>query len=133
VFPGIGLGAIACRARILSDEMFLEAARVLAEKVDDYDLATGSLYPPLANIRKVSLAIAVAVAETAWEQGLAQEVRPADVERMIAEQMYDLEYQAQIIVTNVPRVRTSVRISMHTMITIHRDKKRTAEKPGKVL
>ena len=92
VFPGIGLGAIACCARIISDEMFLEAARVLAEMVDDSDLATGSLYPPLANIRKVSLAIAVAVAEKAWEQGLAQEERPGDVKRMIAEQMYDPEY-----------------------------------------
>ena len=92
VFPGIGLGAIACRARILSDEMFLEAARVLAEKVDDSDLATGSLYPPLAHIRQVSLAIAVTVAEKAWEQGLAQEERPADVMHMIAEQMFDPEY-----------------------------------------
>jgi malate dehydrogenase (oxaloacetate-decarboxylating)(NADP+) len=92
VFPGIGLGAIACRARILSDEMFLEAARVLAERVDDNDLATGSLYPPLTNIRQVSLAIAVAVAEKAWEQGLAEEERPEDVEHMIAEQMYDPDY-----------------------------------------
>ena len=92
VFPGIGLGAITCRARILSDEMFLEAARILAEMVDDNDLAAGSLYPPLANIRTVSLAIAVAVAEKAWEQGLAGEERPEDVEHMIAEQMYDPDY-----------------------------------------
>ena len=92
VFPGIGLGAIACRARILSDEMFLEAARVLAEMVDDNDLAAGSLYPPLSHIRKVSLAIAVAVAEKAWEQGLAQEERPSDVERMIVGQRYDPDY-----------------------------------------
>ncbi|UCC57010.1 MAG: NAD-dependent malic enzyme [Gammaproteobacteria bacterium] len=92
VFPGIGLGAIACRARLISDEMFLEAARVLAEVVDDYDLAAGSLYPPLTNIRKVALAIAVAVAEKAWEQGLALEVHPGDVEPMIAAQMYDPNY-----------------------------------------
>ena len=92
VFPGIGLGTIACRARIISDEMFQEAARVLAEMVDDSDLATGSLYPPLANIRKVSLAIAVAVAETAWDQGLARVARPADIKRMIVEQMYEPAY-----------------------------------------
>jgi malate dehydrogenase (oxaloacetate-decarboxylating)(NADP+) len=92
VFPGIGLGAIACRAQILTDEMFLVAARVLAEMVDDNDLAMGSLYPSLANIRKVSLTIAVAVAETAWDQGLAQEERPADIMHMIAEQMFDPEY-----------------------------------------
>jgi malate dehydrogenase (oxaloacetate-decarboxylating)(NADP+) len=72
--------------------MFLEAARVLAERVDANDLAAGTLYPPLTSIRKVSLAIAVAVAETAWEQSLAQEERPADVERMIADQMYNPDY-----------------------------------------
>jgi malate dehydrogenase (oxaloacetate-decarboxylating)(NADP+) len=97
VFPGIDLGAIACRARTLSNEMFLEAARILAERVGDSDLATGLLYPPLTDIRKVSLAIAVAVAEKAGEQGLAEEERPADVEHMIAEQMYDPDYQVLII------------------------------------
>jgi len=92
VFPGIGLGAISCRAHCLSNEMFLEAARSLADTVDEEHLAAGSLYPPLAEIRRVSLAIAVAVAEKAWEQGLAQEEHPGDVERMIAAQMYDPVY-----------------------------------------
>ncbi|MGD2112364.1 MAG: NAD-dependent malic enzyme [Gammaproteobacteria bacterium] len=92
VFPGVGLGAIACRARAISDEMFLEAARILAEQVSEADLATGTLYPPLARIRQVSLAIAVAVAEQAWTQGLAQTQRPANVEQMIAARMYDPAY-----------------------------------------
>jgi malate dehydrogenase (oxaloacetate-decarboxylating)(NADP+) len=92
VFPGIGLGAIASRARILTDEMFLAAARTLAGMVDADDLAVGSLYPPLTGIRKVSLAIAVAVAEAAWQQGLAQNERPDDVEQMIERQMYEPRY-----------------------------------------
>lgn len=92
VFPGIGLGAIACQARTISDEMFLEAARALADLVSEQDLAAGTLYPPLANIRQVSLAIAVAVAEKAWQQGLARVKRPANVEAMISSQMYDPNY-----------------------------------------
>ncbi|MBT8079133.1 MAG: NAD-dependent malic enzyme [Gammaproteobacteria bacterium] len=92
VFPGIGLGAIACDAVTISDEMFLEAARVLAGQVSEQDLALGALYPPLAEIRDVSLAIAVAVADKAWQQGLAQKKRPADVEQMISQQMYDANY-----------------------------------------
>jgi malate dehydrogenase (oxaloacetate-decarboxylating)(NADP+) len=92
VFPGIGLGAIACRASSISDEMFLEAARVLAEQVDERDLTAGAVYPPLQSIREVSLAIAVAVAEKAWEQGLAQAERPANIRQMIAGQMYDPSY-----------------------------------------
>jgi len=92
VFPGIGLGAIACRARTISDSMFLAAARALAARVSDTDLASGTLYPPLTDIRRVSLAIAVAVAEQAWMEGLAQTERPVDTERMIAQQMYDPAY-----------------------------------------
>lgn len=92
VFPGIGLGAIACQARTISDEMFLEAARALAEMVSDDDLAAGTVYPPLADIRNVSLAIATGVADRAWQQGLARIERPADIERMIRAQMYDPNY-----------------------------------------
>jgi malate dehydrogenase (oxaloacetate-decarboxylating)(NADP+) len=89
VFPGIGLGAIACRARTLSDGMFLAAARALAQRVSAADLDTGTVYPPLGSIRRASLAIATAVAEQAWTEGLAQEQRPANVEQMIAQRMYD--------------------------------------------
>ncbi len=92
VFPGIGLGAIACRALTISDEMFLEAARVLSEQVSEQELAAGAVYPPLADIRKVSLNIAIAVADMAWQQGLAQIERPADIAQMIAKQMYDPNY-----------------------------------------
>jgi malate dehydrogenase (oxaloacetate-decarboxylating)(NADP+) len=92
VFPGIGLGAIASRARVVSDGMFLAAARKLAGMVSEEDLGAGTVYPPLANIRRVSLAIAVAVAEQAWAEGLAQAERPPDIEHMIAAQMYDPNY-----------------------------------------
>ena len=92
VFPGIGLGAIACHARSISDAMFLQAARVLAGQVSEDDLAAGTIYPPLASIRQVSLAIAVAVAEQAWKEGLARDERPDDVEHMIAALMYDPDY-----------------------------------------
>ena len=92
VFPGIGLGAIACRAHTISDDMFLESARVLAELVSDEDLATGTAYPPLSTIRQISLAIAVAVAEQAYKEGLAQQARPDDLEQSIAALMYHPAY-----------------------------------------
>src|SRR5262245_41274322 len=83
VFPGIGLGAIACRARTLPDELFLVAARTLARLVQQRDLDQGSLYPPLRDIRKISLAIAASVATTAYEMNLARRKRPTDVRRSI--------------------------------------------------
>ena len=92
IFPGIGLGAVVCQARRISDEMFLAAARALADRVDEADLAAGSLYPPLADIRSLSLSIAVAVAEVAYDQGLTDAARPVDLESAIAASMYDPHY-----------------------------------------
>ena len=89
VFPGIGLGAVACRARTLPDAMFLAAARTLAGLVQQRDLDHGSLYPPLSEIRKISLAIAVAVATKAYGMGLARAKRPRDLRRNIAGSMYN--------------------------------------------
>ena len=88
VFPGIGLGAIACRARTCPDELFLVAARTLASLVRQNDLENGSLYPPLRDIRKISLAIAVSVATKAHAMGVARTKRPKSVRRAIERMMY---------------------------------------------
>jgi malate dehydrogenase (oxaloacetate-decarboxylating)(NADP+) len=89
VFPGIGLGAIACNARILPDALFLEAARVLAALIRQRDLDMGSLYPPLQDIRKISLAIAVAVAKKAHSMGLARTPASGNLRKRIAASMYE--------------------------------------------
>jgi malate dehydrogenase (oxaloacetate-decarboxylating)(NADP+) len=88
VFPGIGLGAIACRARTLPDELFLSAARTLADLVGKDDLEHGALYPPLRQIRKISLAIATSVAAKAYELNLARKQRPKNLRRAIEAMMY---------------------------------------------
>ena len=88
VFPGIGLGAVACRARTLPDELFLTAARTLAALVKRSHLDQGALYPPLREIRKISLAIATSVATQAYEMNLAREVRPRNVRRSVEALMY---------------------------------------------
>jgi malate dehydrogenase (oxaloacetate-decarboxylating)(NADP+) len=89
VFPGIGLGAVACKARLVPDGFFLTAARTLAGLVEEEDIRHGSLYPPLTDLREVSLAIAVSVAELAYESGLARNERPENLRRAILDSMYD--------------------------------------------
>jgi malate dehydrogenase (oxaloacetate-decarboxylating)(NADP+) len=88
VFPGIGLGAVACRARTLPDELFLAAARALAGLVRQSDLDQGSLYPPLKEIRKISLEIAVSVATKAYAMNLARMRRPRNVRRSVEALIY---------------------------------------------
>ena len=92
IFPGVGLAAIAIKATRVSDEMFLAAARSLAEQVTVADLEQGSLYPPLAHIREVSARIAAAVAEVAYAQGFAAVPRPEDLLAFMKEQMYEPRY-----------------------------------------
>jgi malate dehydrogenase (oxaloacetate-decarboxylating)(NADP+) len=88
VFPGIGLGAIACRARTLPDELFLTAARTLAALVRRSDLDRGALYPPLRQIRTLSLAIAVSVAKKAYAMGVARQKRPRNIRRSVEALIY---------------------------------------------
>jgi malate dehydrogenase (oxaloacetate-decarboxylating)(NADP+) len=83
VFPGIGLGAVAAKARLIPEAFFLTAARTLASLVSDEDLAAGSLYPRLRDIRQVSLAIATKVAEEARALGLTRGASPLDIEGYI--------------------------------------------------
>ena len=92
IFPGVGLGAIACEATHITDEMFLASARSLAELVSEEDLPTSTLYPPLKDIRNASLEIAVALAEKAYDQGIAQLARPSDLKQYIRDMMYDPSY-----------------------------------------
>ncbi len=92
IFPGVGLGALACEATEVTDSMFLASARTLASLATKEDLATGRVYPALSKIREVSLKIAVAVAEKAYEANVATLPRPANLETHIAASMFQPEY-----------------------------------------
>jgi malate dehydrogenase (oxaloacetate-decarboxylating)(NADP+) len=92
IFPGVGLGASLARSRRVTDEMFLAAARVLADLVTDEDLDLGRLYPRLSQIREVSARIAAEVAEIAYREGLAQQEPPEDILADIREQMFQPLY-----------------------------------------
>jgi len=92
IFPGVGLGAIASGSRLVTDEMFMAAARALAQLVSESDIKQGSLYPALPRIREVSAHIAAAVAGVAYERGLATGQPPNDLVGYIQSQMYDPHY-----------------------------------------
>ncbi|MBU4319078.1 MAG: NAD-dependent malic enzyme [Proteobacteria bacterium] len=96
IFPGIGLGAISCRIKHVIDEMFLAAAKTLAARVTETDLAKGSIYPPLTGIREVSLDIATAISQIAYARGLAEEPEPSDIKAFLKSKMYDPRYEVYV-------------------------------------
>ena len=96
IFPGVGLGVIAVGARHVTDEMFFVAAQALAAEVSPADLEQGSVYPSLTRIRQVSVKVATAVAEVAYQSELATKPRPEDLEAYIASLMYEPKYQSYV-------------------------------------
>ncbi len=96
IFPGVGLGTIACEASFVTDEMFFAAAKALANEVSEGDLEQGRIYPPLTKIREVSAIIATAVAEVAYKQDIAKKAKPDDLPAFIRSQMYEPKYQRYV-------------------------------------
>lgn len=96
IFPGVGLGVIASGSRLVTDEMFLTAACTLAGLVTDADLQQGRIYPPLSQIRDVSLAIATEVAKLAEKSGLATEKLPEDPTEAIHALRYYPDYVSYV-------------------------------------
>ncbi|WP_018610795.1 NAD-dependent malic enzyme, partial [Uliginosibacterium gangwonense] len=79
IFPGVGLAALAVKARRVTDGMFLAAARALAAMSPAKDDPQGKLLPPLNDMRKVSANIAVAVAKQARAEGLTEAYTDAQI------------------------------------------------------
>lgn len=89
IFPGIGLGAIASKTKVITDDMFMKAAHTLAHLVTESDLAQGSLYPALPRIREVSAQIAAATATSAKESGIAGRLAAMEMLQDVEAQMYE--------------------------------------------
>jgi malate dehydrogenase (oxaloacetate-decarboxylating)(NADP+) len=96
IFPGLGMGILASESRLVVQEMFLDAASTLAAEVSEADLAEGRIYPPLLRIRDISLAIAVATAQVAYAQGLANAPKPEDLRAHIKSLMFEPLYQSYV-------------------------------------
>jgi malate dehydrogenase (oxaloacetate-decarboxylating) len=93
IFPGVGLGAVAVRAREISDQMFTAAAVRLAELVPAERIARRCVFPAIGALRDVSLEIALVVARTAVAQGLAlDEKAAADVPAAIGRKIWQPRY-----------------------------------------
>jgi malate dehydrogenase (oxaloacetate-decarboxylating) len=90
IFPGLGLGAVAVRARRITDAMFMAAAKALAD-ISPARSGGGNLLPPVTALREVSMAVARAVAAQACKDGLT-DLTEHDIEPALAAKMWAPEY-----------------------------------------
>ena len=88
IFPAMGMAVFATEATRITDEMFIVAARAVAEQVTDANLASGLIYPPQSRILAASEYAATKVAEHIFDKGLARVERPKDVAALIQSRAY---------------------------------------------
>jgi malate dehydrogenase (oxaloacetate-decarboxylating) len=92
IFPGMGLGLIAIKAKRVTDKMFMAAAQALALCSPSRLDINANLLPPLSMIREVSLKVATAVAKEAIASGQTNFSPAEDLEKYIKERMWIPEY-----------------------------------------
>jgi malate dehydrogenase (oxaloacetate-decarboxylating) len=92
VFPGLGLGVIAARARRVTDGMLLAAARAVADLVD-ISVPGDPLLPRVADLRETSVAVAAAVARAAEAEGVASATLDADLAGQVRTLMWEPRYR----------------------------------------
>jgi malate dehydrogenase (oxaloacetate-decarboxylating)(NADP+) len=93
IFPAIGLATYVARPKLLTKECFLVAAQACADQVDLELRRAGMLFPSQANILESEVTTATRIAESMFEQGLAQVERPLDIRAWIEGQLYRPEYE----------------------------------------
>jgi malate dehydrogenase (oxaloacetate-decarboxylating)(NADP+) len=88
IFPAMGMAVFATEAKRVTEEMFIVAARAVAEQVTEENLSTGLIYPPQSHILDASLHVAERIAAYIFDQGLARVPRPDDVGALIHARAY---------------------------------------------
>jgi malate dehydrogenase (oxaloacetate-decarboxylating)(NADP+) len=88
IFPAMAMALFATEAKRVTDDMFLTAARAIAEQVNEESLAAGLIYPPRERILNASLHVAERVATCIFDHGLARVTRPDDVGALIRARVY---------------------------------------------
>jgi malate dehydrogenase (oxaloacetate-decarboxylating) len=92
IFPGLGLGVTAARARRVTEGMLLAAARAVADLVG-ISTPGAPLLPRVADLRETSVAVAAAVARAAEAEGVASATLDADLADQVRALMWEPHYR----------------------------------------
>ena len=92
IFPGVGLGVIAVKARRVTDSMFMAAAKALAAVSPARANPHGNLLPPVTSLRDVSAAVATAVAQQGHNEDLTKGINADEIEGLIRAHIWAPRY-----------------------------------------
>lgn len=92
IFPAVAMAIYATEAKRVTDEMFIEAAKAVADQVSPELLKQGLLYPLQGDILETEIKTAARVAKLVFDSGLAGIERPADMEALIRSHVYTPAY-----------------------------------------
>lgn len=93
IFPGIGLGVIACKSARVTDEMLMTASITLSENSPQIEDPSASILPPLTDLPQISRKIAFAVAKMAISQGHAREMSDEELVATIERNFWTPNYR----------------------------------------
>jgi malate dehydrogenase (oxaloacetate-decarboxylating) len=97
VFPGIGLGCVLSRAKLLTDRMLVGAVEAVASMSPSLKDPTAPLLPDVEDVRDVSVAVAKGVIRAALKEDMATEEgipeNDAELDEWIREQMWQPVYR----------------------------------------
>jgi len=96
IFPAMGMAVLATEAKRVTEEMFIIAAKAVAEQVTQAHLDVGLIYPPTTDILKASLHTAEKIGEYIFDKGLARIPRPDDISAHIRAMTYKPGYATAI-------------------------------------
>ena len=96
IFPAIGMAIFATQAKRVTDQMFIESARAVADQVPDDLLKQGLLYPLQSNILETEIRTAARVAKLVFDSGLARVDRPSDMVSFIRRHVYKPMYSSTV-------------------------------------
>ena len=94
IFPAVGLGVVASRARRVTNSMMEAAASTLAEHSPALRDPTASLLPPLRQVRGVAVAIGIAVGLEAQRAGVAPQTSQEELIRRVTQGQWTPQYSA---------------------------------------
>ncbi len=105
VFPGIGFAGILGRCRRITDAMIIESAFALARYTEAHYLSRGLIYPPINDLREVSVSVAAQVLAVALAEDTAQRTDLADLDvvalaEYVRSRMWEPAYLPYVLADN---------------------------------